>query len=597
MKKSSLLCILFLLIPIFGFSNTLGNISGDIGVEYSTQKTQSNKKTEVDKLSEVLNLNYRNYLYDRRILDYYFNLRFSKSDENGIDNDRDRNSSYQNSEYDLSLNFLQKSFMPFQIKAKHTEKPSTIINEDSIVETTFNKTDYSLRGNVDGSYLNVAYNVSTSESDTSSLLGDKVLNTNSFGLNFSKEFIDESRLNLGLSHSNSNTKILYGDFLEENRSKNTISASYVINDISVNLNYTKKDEKDEDLDQLEEYTINTLSSSIQYKFSDELIMNNSFETEENGKNDSQENTGNIRLRWAPSKSYDALLSIDTNEYRVEDENYENYGLNISSNYRINKNWSNSQNLNFLDVYTPASTHRTFLLSTTTNYKKSFSPKTNFYANNSISYIQNDNSSLVKTTDISDDQTIITDSNIGVDRKLDFWNASNGYDLNYKKSFAQDSDSQEIKLSTYLNTFPAPNIEYILEADISKEDKNEKRKMTGNIKNLFRYSKNMDVRGRLTVSTGLNYKFEKEGEDTIKSFEPSASLSFNYRLWRTLSFKTLYDIMIDERNKVTNHKFNTGFQYKFRNFEVYLTSQIIKQDKEKDDDYISETFFLGMKRKF
>ena len=374
MKKLCLPCFLLLLTPSVGFSNILGNLSGDIGIEYSKKKTQSNETTELDRLSEVINLKYRNFLYDKRILDYYFNLKFSKIDEDGIDNNRDKNSSYENAEYDISLNFLQKSFMPFQVKAKHVQKPSTIINEDSIVETIFDKTEYSLRGRIDNSYMNIAYNASLSKSDTSSQLGDKIFDSNSLGLNFSKEFSDESRVSLDLSHSNSNTQMFYGDFLKEDRAKNTISTSYSNKNFSVNLNYTKKDEKDEKTDGSEDYTIDTMYSSIKYKFSDELTINNTLESEKNGKNDSLNNSGNIRLRWLPSKSYDALVSIDANEYSVGDENYDNYGLNISSSYRINKNWSNSQNLNFLDVITPASTHRTFLVSTQQIIKKRFQKK-------------------------------------------------------------------------------------------------------------------------------------------------------------------------------------------------------------------------------
>ncbi len=598
MKKSCFSLLLFLSTSTLGFSNILENLSGDIGVEYSKQETKNEKETQTDKLSQVLNLRYRNFLYDQRMLDYYFLLKFSKTDEDGKDNNQDKSSNYENTEYDIGLNFLQKSFMPFHIKARHTEKPSTIINEDSIVETTFNKTDYSLRGRVETPYLNIDYNANLDQSETSSQLGNKDLDSNSFGISFSKEFKDESRLSLMLGQSNSDTKTLYGDFLEEDRSKKNISTSYSTKDFHVNLNYTKKDESNNSVNNDETYTIDSIYSSLRYRFSDELSVNSSFDTEKNGKNESKNNSGDLRLTWKPSKSYNALVSIDANEYKVEDESYENYGVNISSNYKINKNWSNSQNLNFLNVLTPASTHESLFLSTTTNYRKDISPKTKFYLNNTISYITNDNTSLDATNEIEDDKTITFDTTLGINKKFDFWNARNGYELNYVKSFEEgNKDSQVIKLSTYLNTFPASNIEYNIEADISEEDKNEKEKKVVRIKNLFKYSKNIDVRGRLSITTGLNYKFEKEDRNTIKSLDPSLSFSFNYRLWRTLSFKTIYDIMVDESNKSTNHQLNAGLYYKYRNFEVDLTTKIIRQIKKEEENFMSESILLGIKRKF
>ncbi len=599
MKKFCFAYLFFLSIPTLGFSSILENLSGDTGIEYLKTETQSTYKTEIDKISEFINLNYRNYIYDGRMLNYYFQLKFSKVDENGMENNKSRETSYQNVEYDVNLNFFQKSFMPFSIKANHTESPTTLINEDSIVETTFNRTNYSLAGRVESSYLNISYNADISESETSSALGEKTLDSNSLYMGFSKEFKDDSKINLGLSHSNSNTQILYGNLLQENRTKNSISTNYSTENLNIDLNYTKKDENDTTIDKIEDYTIDTISSSLRYKFSEELNLDNSFQIENNGKNNSKNNTGNLRLRWTPSKSYDALVSLDTNVYEVEKESYQNYGINLSSNYKINENWSNSQNINFLDVATPASTHKVFLLSTTTNYKKAFSPKLDMYANNNISYIQNDNTSLIEEVELEDNNTVIIDSSVGLNKRFDFLNARNGYDLNFVKSFTSDNtDMEKIKLSSFLYTFPFSGVEYNIEADVSTEKKNNAdNKMVTNIKNLFKLTKNIDARGRFVLTAGLTYKVEKDAKFYLKSLEPTFSLAFNYRLWSTLSFKSLYDMMVDERNKTINHSFDSGLYYKFRNFEVDCNTKVIKQIKEEDEDFSSMSVMLTMKRKF
>jgi hypothetical protein len=591
-----------IIVPSLSFGDVLANLSGDIGMDYVRQSAKSDIESKTNKLSEVLNLKYRSFLYDRRFLDYYFHVKFAKSDEKGEDTNRSISNSHSNTEYDISLNFLQKSFMPFEIKAKHSAKPSTIINEDSIVETTFDKSDYSLRGNVATSYVNINYNVALSQSETTSQLGEKELDSDSVDIHFSKELKDETRLSLGLSQSNSDSKILYGDFLQELRNKRTVSTSYSNEQLKLNLNYTQRNEEDNDVNDTQTYTIDNLSSFFSYNISEQLNLSNSLETEKNGKDDSKTNTANIRVRWNPTSSYDAVFSLDTNEYKVDNEKYNNYTFFASSNYRINKNWSNSQNLNFLDVKTPSSTHRSYMLSTVTNYTKKLTAQTDVYGINSITYIQNQNNSLIQTTQIGDDSSFIIDTTAGVNRRWNFWNARNGYEFNYVKTMIQNdnndaNDGQKIKLSTYLTTLPMTNVEFNIEGDISQENRNDKDIQLGQIKGFLKYTKHIDVRGRLSVNSGLLYKFEKEDEVRITSVNPSLSLAFDYRLWRTLNFKSFYDIIVDESNKTTNHTLNTGLHYKFRNFEVNLTTNIIRQYKEEDADFMSEMIMLSMKRKF
>ena len=90
----------------------------------------------------------------------------------------------------------------------------------------------------------------------------------------------------------------------------------------------------------------------------------------------------------------------------------------------------------------------------------------------------------------------------------------------------------------------------------------------NIKNYIMYRHDFDVRGSLVLNASLDYNVETSTDESKKSLNPSLSSNLTYRLWNTLSFKSLYVIMVDDQNKTTNHTLNSGLYYKYRKLISY-----------------------------
>lgn len=588
---------LVLLYPTYHYANPLNNLHGDIGVEFTQEETESDNKTTIDKLSQVLNLNYQDFIYDRRLLDYYFRVKLSENNQKKNDGGANSENTYETNEYDVKFNFFKLSQMPFSIQAKQTEKPATIINEDSIVETTYNKTDYSINGKVNTDFVNVSYNANTAETDTRSELGLKNLSTSFYGIGFTKELFEDARITLNFNNDNSISEQQYGDQLKEDRTKNTITTSYSDSKLYVSLNHSTRDEKDTDNTESSNNTIDYTSTNINYKFSETISTKSSFSTESNEEDKSTNDTAKLSLRWKPTKTYDLNSSFNTDMYTVDGAEYNNYNFDIFSNYRISPNLTNSQSLSYLDVLTPGSTHKTYQLSTITNYKKQLTPKLKWNLSNTISSITNKNTSNEANVDIEDDQSFIFNISSSLIKRLSFWNASNGYKVDFDNTFSDTSESTTLKLSSYFNSMPTFNTEYNVDADITNEDANNQTSTTINLRNHFRYFYNFDVRGQLNIDASLNYKNIQEETSSTSSLDPSVNATFNYRLWRTLTFKSLYGIMVDELNKTTTHTLNTGLYYQFRELAVTFTVDMIDQAKDESDDFSSQTVFLAIKRKF
>lgn len=589
---------LAIIYPIQATANPLNKLHGDIGVEYTKDSSKSSTETNINKLTQVLNLNYQDFIYDTRLIDYYFRLKFSEHDEKRTEDEKNSSSTFGTTEYDMRFNLFKLSDLPISLQAKQTEKPTTIINEDSIVETTFNKNEYSVDGKVNTNFVNVDYNVALTENNSSTELGKKNLETSLYRLGFSRELDHESRVSLNFSMNNSLSKLFYGDFLEEQRDKNSITTSYNDPNLYLYLSYTQRDEQDKDNSSINNYTIDHYSTSINYKISDTLKTSNAFDFEENTRDNATTNTAKVNFRWKPVKNYDASMTFNSDEHNIENQDYNNYSFDVLSNYRITPNLSNSQSASFLDVITPSSTHKSFLLSTVTNYKKQLTPKLRWHLNNTLSSITNKNTSLLENTTIEDDQSFVFDLTTGLLRNLGFWNASNGYDLNLGHTFTDDNtDTTKIRLSSFFNSMPSTNMEYNVDADVTNEKRNQDTTRTINVKNYLRYIYNFDVRGRLNVDSALNYKIIQTEDSSESSLDPSVTMNFNYQLWRTLNFKSMYSVMSDQLNKTISHTLNTGLHYKFRELEVNFTTSMISQSKKEDDDFDSQTLFLSIKRKF
>lgn len=592
------ICIIVLYSNFAQAEGILNNLSGDVGIEYREDEEISFRKKKTSLLSEVINLQYNDYLYDKRIIDYIINLSLKKNEKEISDNNQTNDSTYDTTEYDVNLNFLPLSNMPFQIKAKQTEKPSTIINEDSIVETVFNQSKYSLNGKVKSNFANVNYYFNSTSTDSETQQGLKENNNQLYGVTISKQLKDEGIVTFGYSEDKLDTKDFYGDFLKQNNSRKSMNSSYQDEKLQLSANYTQRNEIEKDNTNEINSQIDTISTTSTYNIKNNLILTASASNETNSEFNSTQNSANINTTWEATEKYTASLNLDLNEYEVSNQNYNNYMLNFNSNYLINNEMSNSQNLSYLDVITPTSTHKSYLLSTGTNYNKEISPKTNLFINNTLSHINNINNSLDPNAPLENDKSFIFDFTIGTNKSLAFWNSKHGYSFNYNRNFSDEiTSSEEFKINTFLNSLPSINTAYNLEVNVSNEDKAGINSTSYNIRNHFMYRHNFDIRGNLTINASLNYRVENFINQETKSLDPSLSTNFSYLLWSHLTFKSIYDMIRDQDNKTTNHTLNTGLYYKYRKVQIDLKTFIIKQYKDLDDDFESKSILLTVKRTF
>lgn len=586
-------------IPLLGYSNTImNNLSGDIGMEYLTESKESKTKTQTNKLSQILNLNYRDYIYSPKLIDYYLQFAFVNSEDDRDEDGQNKSTTFNNLEYNTKFDFFKLTDFPFEIKAKRTEKPSTFINDDSIVETIFNKDEYSLSGKYNTFFANYNYNFSTSKTKTNSELGDKKLNNTLFSFGITKEFRDESRIGLTYSEDNSDTKDFYGDFLEEVRNKKSLSGSYSDKTLYLYTKYSLKNERDKDNNSNKEYKIDNLSSTVNYTFSDTLTLANSYDVETSNRDDSTTNNASVSLRWKPTKKYNANLTLRGNEYEVKGNAFNNYSFDLFSNYKINEDLNNSQNFTYTDIFSPTSKHKSYQLTVATDYKKVLSRRSRMYLRNVLSAILNENTGLTEDVKLNNDQNYIFDLTGGVKRKFSFWSSVGSLEGNYSETVTSDAtNSRKIRVSSILSTFPRHNTEYNVSADYTIENKIDTDMTALNILNNYKYVHNFDVRGNLIFDATLNYKLTSLSGKNTTGLEPKASTSFNYRLWRTLSFQSKYNVTYDKLNKTTSHIFDTGLMYKFRDLEFDITTNFIKQTKDEDQDYNSKSILLSFKRKF
>ena len=114
---------------------------------------------------------------------------------------------------------------------------------------------------------------------------------------------------------------------------------------------------------------------------------------------------------------------------------------------------------------------------------------------------------------------------------------------------------------------------------------------------FIIQKNIDVRGRISANLGLKYNKQDREEESIKSFTPNLNGTFTYRLWRDMIYNAEANIFQDSLNDITNYMIKSRLDYKFRQFNLNLTTDYNKQVGDEKNNITSSNIMLKLTRKF
>lgn len=588
---------LICLSPSLVFSNTLlQNLSGDVGVEYKSHSLSDKGGTKkTSSLSEILELNYRDYIYSSKLLQYMLHVKFSQIDSSS----EETQSLHEETEYNLRTNIIKDSRFPLSLTFLQSFTPTTSLNSTTgIQETTFATNEAKLNGFINFPTIQMNYGYFDSQRKAENISGVRDTSQEDINYSITKKFNDYS-LNMQLIQNISNDEINYDNLNKKNDEIQKIITNFNTNNFNFLANYTTR-VVDNDVDLSSNEEVEEIGTSFNWRILENFAIDNNFLNIEDKFNDSTNITENLNLDWEVTKKLNTYFSLFYNEYIDSENFYKNIGLNFNSQYKISPLFLTNQTLTYYTAENKSNSTEDIAIGFNGSYERPIAKMSSLKllgsltANSASSDIEEDNG-----------QSYTIDVTAGIENRFKNSTSVLNYDINYAQTLSTYStEEKKLKLSSSFTTHFIHKVDFNMNADYSIRDTSSKKNKDDASKEKvlnfftgFIIQKNIDVRGRLSANLGLKYNKQDREEESIKSFTPNLNGTFTYRLWRDMVYNAEANIFQDSLNDITNYMIKSRLDYKFRQFNINLTTDYNKQVGDEKNNVTSSNIMLKLTRKF
>ena len=325
MKKSTLL----LSVCIGSLYAQIGTFYGEVGASYEDEVRNSTTKVQETIRKNYFGLGYRDYAYSPNLLTYdvYGKIEQDKKTATGNDNKTDY-------EYNLNLNFFQRTYFPFKINAEKKLNEVVIVNNNNSSKTEEDRESFYIDGRYfqDTMWLNyyitssatkqkAAFSVSQQDNKRVSIeVGDKFFN-NDVSLLYSYELLnseDFDELSTNLKDTDS--------------VKNELKFSLKSQVAKLILNYKNTDhQSSSSVDGSDNYIEDNYRLDYTYDLAENLSFFTNADMTENSNN-SENFLANIGTSWKPTNQIDTYTNVLINSVKFEDTTTDLLDFSFDSTY-------------------------------------------------------------------------------------------------------------------------------------------------------------------------------------------------------------------------------------------------------------------------
>ncbi|MDQ1337289.1 MAG: hypothetical protein QG617_256, partial [Campylobacterota bacterium] len=515
-------------------------------------------KTEMNSFVQRYSIGYRGSAYSPKFLSYTLRTSLFLEDREDSTNNIKSNSNNRGETYDVNIDFIKDTFIPFSIRTAKTYTPySSVIDGESTF--TEQKTDTNgIMGSIKLRFFDINYGVSESQMETKSDITVTDIDKKDYYVTLYKSLEDKK---IFLRHS-------YDEFKNQ-------TSGYI--------------------DTISETKSRNLNGTFDWNPKKSIALSSYANQRDDITYDSKTTSGNINLRWVPTELFNISNSLSLINLESNNTVNDSVIFSESSSYKLSKEISLNQNLllstSQTDSQATTTTSDTYSLGVGVGYNKPISETLSFNANGGI-----DARVLDYESNTSSDQTQYNGYNLGAGfiKELKSINSkfhADSYLNGHRSSSSDDSDRISANLSLY--TFLDSNIRNVLTATYSidssyymqgTDDNLTKRDIQmQTITESIEYSDRIGFKGRYSLGAGISQSESAHttNNETTKSTStrPSIRATLGYNIWRSLIFNSSIDINQDAAYDMTNYQANASLGYNLRKIQMTLATNYLKRDEK------------------
>jgi hypothetical protein len=517
-------------------------LSGSLGFMYEDESySYDERESTQQRFNQEYELRYSGNIYSPNLFSYniYSLMRFDDTKQQG-DNANATQSDSQ--DYGTTLSFLKKSNFPFRVYYSKTQRPTSNVYVDRVVNLLSERENYGLSGSVKLNKINIRYEASQNETLEESLGTLQERSTFRYGSSLTYE---NEKNNFRLSYLHTDTD----------------DTKFVDNNVTTDVTF-QADESDD------------VSLSYGTKLTNDLRFSSTLGYNTTSVNETEVMTSNFTLAWSPDADYSGgvSLSLSSLEYSIEDFNStettvsttDTMDISQNFNYKINENFSLSESINYFTYESENASSETSAL--TLSLKYAYSKRLNAQRvlnfrsslrgsmrNTKRSTVDSNTTAVDVTTQNTVDYSFI--NTLSITEMLPSINSrlygSIGVSTSQSSSVVTNRYNANLSLSSKFNKFTN-----IFDARYEYTDTVSTMSVGDNLN----YSTLVGLKGNLAASIGAEIRTSK-AETTTSSELIKARLNFKYRFFRKLQFSTITTVNKDLGYNTLNYGNKTMFSYR------------------------------------
>jgi len=544
------------------------NLSGSVSLSYIENKSATQASTtKKDSFVQKYAIGYRDSVYSPKLLS--FDLKTSLYLQNSeIETNNQKSSSDSRGEnYNINLNFIKDTFMPFSISKGKNYTPywSVINGESSFADQNTESTG--LTGAFKLRFFDLTYSALESKSTKKDDISTTTIDNNDYSLSLYKAFEDK-RINIQHSYNE-------GDYaLDSTRSSNRYSQNNRADNSIINFGWDIRD---------------TLKLSTYATYRNNKIID---KTGEIGATEVKSSTANIGMRWIPSKKYSASFNMNINKIESLESTSDSAMFSENLSYIATPEITLNQNILVFNTVTNSVSYDIYSAGVGSLYQKSLSSTLSLNAGVNFN-------KKVQLNDFADTNTssknIDYDTygiNAGITKKIENIDSTISANANYNDQISTSGDDNtRTSLNINLFTFLENNIKNNFSVNYAKErgfnfsgisDKLIKREIeVRTISDSLNYTTRIGFKGRLSTGAGVSQRetvsITNIGDIKTSNTYPYADISFNYTIWRTMVFISNAKVSQDSTYDMTNYTAFAAINYNYRKVQMTISTNYLRRD--------------------
>ena len=576
--KILILLVLFITPILFATTYRDSGLYGSLGLSYLSNEYDSAKsKSAQNNFMQEYKLGYKGNIYNPKFLDYSLMgiLRYENIETNV--NDDITETKMESQDYNVNLNFLKESKIPFRIYAQKSDRPTSVVYTAGLIRSLNYYESAGMSESINLNIFDYTYSAVNTDTKYESVRNREDRNTQTYRNSIRKR---DKNYNFQLDYANIND-IIEREYASENVNKTTTKTE----EDNVKLIYR--------WDVNDEFLFNTYS----YYQEKEFTGTESYS--------SATTSANANLRWNPKTKHSASLSLDG--FNIEDtfNSTKSVSVRQSYAYKITKYFNFSQRSDYNIVTTDLSATQSMSLGSGLSYVKAISKDTriNLSLNANVRSFTSDSNVSVG----SDRYTYYARAGIGHDMgslnsRLNInmgYNGSNSTLGEMDERYNVDLSVVTTLFSLIKNNFKAAYYEDKVRLRYNNlfMDRSTNRI---NIDDYMSNSLRMGINGSITTKLGVSYSSVENGVTKIERLSPKADLNLKYRLGPKLLFTSNMHVDRDLIYDIMTYRSNNNLAFNSRKTKIslgYNYNKIVSGDNGGLASMDSYTLQARFERKF